>query len=175
MKDHRKSLTALRQLDTLKCCTMSSSTITDTDLPTPEYFCHYSKQHVSYFQIFYMIFIFFRMHHQTIKTKKCQTTIFLSFILQDQCKNSHFFIIQTHYKTSPPWHSDGLFCLHLLKLFRIKDCIFEKHTCTSLLPADFNTNTVKYGWIGRSVDIYLDTVKGGHKPLSTESRSERLS
>ena len=41
-----------------------------------------------YFQIFDQNFL--QMHHQSVKTKQCQRSIFLSFILEEQCVNSHF-------------------------------------------------------------------------------------
>ena len=38
---------------------------------------------------FYCWFVL-RMHHQSIKTNKCQRAIFLIYIFKEQCVNSHF-------------------------------------------------------------------------------------
>ena len=66
------------------------------NLPTPKYICQYSKLSVSVFSDLWsdylscFVLLFFRMHHQSIKTKKCQRTIFLSSIFY--FKNS----VRTH-------------------------------------------------------------------------------
>ena len=60
-----------------------------TDLPTPKYFCQYSKQPASVFSDFWLDFFWAEgggIQHRSIKTKKCHS----SFTLQEQCKNLHF-------------------------------------------------------------------------------------
>ena len=100
------------------------SVLPNTSVSTPKYFCQYSqtllsvlsntsvstpKQPVSIFSGFWPDFVWFffcfvsRMHHQSIKTKKYQRAIFPSFILQEQCKNSHF---QWYRRTTKLAHYD---------------------------------------------------------------------
>ena len=81
----------------------------------------YSKKHVStpnwvrifrfmiaLFSLFCFVLGFFlRMHHQSIKTKKCQRTIFLSYIFLRTVCELTFSIKQMHYKTGTLWHSDA--------------------------------------------------------------------
>ena len=59
-------------------------------------------------------------------------------------------MIRTHYKTSTLWHSDSLFCLHLLKSFWIKDRILRNRHVHPCCQPIFAQNTVKYGRVGRS-------------------------
>ena len=69
-----------------------------------------------YFQIFSQIF--WQTHHPSVKTTECQRSIFLflSFILEEQCVNSH---LQIHWRTTL-----GQFCSHLWTSFsiKLKDC-----------------------------------------------------
>ena len=100
-----------------------------TDLPTPKYFCQYSKQPTSYFQSFHLsssfsfffLFVVVWMHDQSIKTEKSQRPIFLQLNWQEKCENSHFLLYRhiiklAHYDTRTP-----LLCLYLLKLFWTKN------------------------------------------------------
>ena len=66
--------------------------------------------------LFSLFCFFLRMYHQSVKTKKRQRTIFLSYIFQEQCELT-FSIKQTHYKTGTLWHSYAfiLVTLRLLK------------------------------------------------------------
>ena len=40
--------------------------------------------------LFFYCWFVLRMHHQSIKTNKCQRAIFLIYIFKEQCVNSHF-------------------------------------------------------------------------------------
>ena len=73
------------------------------DLPTP----NTTNSLCPYFQIFYRIFLW--MHHQSVKTKQCQRSIFLSFIFLRTVCELTFSIIHTYYTQTT------LFCLHLRK------------------------------------------------------------
>ena len=114
-----------------------------SDLPTPKYFCQYSKQ------IFYLIFSPFFLWN-TINQSK-QKSVKGQFFYHSSCKNSYFLMIQTHYKSST------LLTLGRFILFTSAQVIleqrpyFEKYPRTPILPADFCTNMIKYGWVGRSV------------------------
>ena len=65
-----------------------------------------------------------------------------------------FSTIQTHYITSTLWHSDVFFSFVILStsvtVVLDQRPYFEKYARTSVLPADFRTNTVQYGRVGRS-------------------------
>ena len=58
-----------------------------TYLPTPKYLRQYSEQPMSVFSDFWPHFL--QLHNQSVKTKQCQRSIFLSFILYEQCVNPH--------------------------------------------------------------------------------------
>ena len=86
----------------------------------------------------------------TINQSK-QKSVKGQFFYHSSCKNSYFLMIQTHYKSST------LLTLGRFILFTSAQVIleqrpyFEKHPRTPILPADFCTNMIKYGWVGRSV------------------------
>ena len=75
------------------------------DLPTPKYFCQYTKQPKSVFSDFLPDFL--RMHHQSVKTKQCQRSIFSIIylvVVRRMCQLTSS-IIQAHYTQMT------LFCL----------------------------------------------------------------
>ena len=93
------------------------------------------------------------MHHQSIKTKKCQRTIFYP----SSCKNS--------VRTCIFNDADALQNQHTMTLRRFisftsakvvldQRPYYEKNAHTSALLADFRTNMVKYGWVDRSALEY---------------------
>ena len=77
-------------------------------LPTPKYFCQYSKQPESVCSFFFFFFFSFfcGCTINQSKQRKCQRMNFLSFVLQEQCKNSHF---QLYRRTTKPAHYDRRF------------------------------------------------------------------
>ena len=94
------------------------------DLPTQKYFCPYSEQpmsvisdflfHIFSVHIFRFSDFFLHMHHQSVKTKQCQSNFSIIHLVGTVCELT-FSIIQTHYT----WTT--LFCLHLQKSLSIED------------------------------------------------------
>ena len=136
-----------------------------TDQPSPKYFCQYSTQPVSLLPDFWLDFLGGRggrrgggLHHQSIKTKTVSKDDFSFIQLVRTVSEPTFSMIQMHYKTTPLLHSDSLFFFFLTSAKVVLDQrpYFEKNVHTSILLANFRTNTVKHRQVCRSViEVYL--------------------
>ena len=98
------------------------------------------------------------LHHQSIKTKTVSKDDFSFIQLVRTVSEPTFSMIQMHYKTTPLLHSDSLFFFFLTSAKVVLDQrpYFEKNVHTSILLANFRTNTVKHRRVCRSViEVYL--------------------